>query len=305
MKRIVCPACQAVYEVPDGALPAGGRDVQCSDCGHNWYQLSQGGEAPEAAPVPQPVPPVSVVAGRIAADRFDFGPAGDDLLDDPELDLPPPPPRRPIDPEVLAVLKAEAEHETRARAREMAAPMEHQPDLPLPPPAPKSELRERLARLKAAEATGAGARWTTGIDSPADPPEDRGAESGTGTALAGFPPLPPLPEGVSVDRPLRDRSRIAPSALEAPGVVGNLPAAPRAQALTFWEAPEVRRGFRIGFFLPVAAVVAVLGLYMAAPRLSAALPELAPTLRPVIEGGAALQADIAGAVRGFFAGSEG
>jgi len=297
VKRIVCPACQAVYEVPDGALPAGGDGPAPAG-------------APEAAPVPQPVPPVSVVAGRIAADRFDFGPAGDDLLDDPELDLPPPPPRRPIDPEpidpeVLAVLKAEAEHETRARAREMAAPMEHQPDLPLPPPAPKSELRERLARLKAAEATGAGARWTTGIDSPADPPEDRGAESGTGTALAGFPPLPPLPEGVSVDRPLRDRSRIAPSALEAPGVVGNLPAAPRAQALTFWEAPEVRRGFRIGFFLPVAAVVAVLGLYMAAPRLSAALPELAPTLRPVIEGGAALQADIAGAVRGFFAGSEG
>jgi predicted Zn finger-like uncharacterized protein len=37
--RLVCPNCDAKYEVPDDAIPEGGRDVQCSSCGHAWFQL--------------------------------------------------------------------------------------------------------------------------------------------------------------------------------------------------------------------------------------------------------------------------
>lgn len=37
--RITCPRCNANYEVPASVMPSGGRDVQCSDCGHSWYQL--------------------------------------------------------------------------------------------------------------------------------------------------------------------------------------------------------------------------------------------------------------------------
>ena len=37
--RLVCPNCDAKYEVPDDAIPDGGRDVQCSACGHGWFQL--------------------------------------------------------------------------------------------------------------------------------------------------------------------------------------------------------------------------------------------------------------------------
>lgn len=36
--RLVCPNCEAKYEVPDDAIPEGGRDVQCSSCGHAWFQ---------------------------------------------------------------------------------------------------------------------------------------------------------------------------------------------------------------------------------------------------------------------------
>lgn len=36
--RLTCPNCDAQYEVPDAVIPAEGRDVQCSDCGHTWYQ---------------------------------------------------------------------------------------------------------------------------------------------------------------------------------------------------------------------------------------------------------------------------
>ncbi|WP_298561822.1 zinc-ribbon domain-containing protein [uncultured Aliiroseovarius sp.] len=35
--RLVCPNCGAQYEVDDRVMPDGGRDVQCSNCGHAWF----------------------------------------------------------------------------------------------------------------------------------------------------------------------------------------------------------------------------------------------------------------------------
>ena len=36
--RLTCPNCNAQYEVDEKVIPKGGRDVQCSACGHTWYQ---------------------------------------------------------------------------------------------------------------------------------------------------------------------------------------------------------------------------------------------------------------------------
>ncbi len=36
--RLVCPNCGAQYEVPVDVIPQNGRDVQCSSCGHTWFQ---------------------------------------------------------------------------------------------------------------------------------------------------------------------------------------------------------------------------------------------------------------------------
>ncbi|QDL92156.1 hypothetical protein FDP22_10450 [Paroceanicella profunda] len=36
--RLQCPNCSARYRVPDGAIPATGRSVQCSACGASWTQ---------------------------------------------------------------------------------------------------------------------------------------------------------------------------------------------------------------------------------------------------------------------------
>ncbi|MDC0135779.1 zinc-ribbon domain-containing protein, partial [Sulfitobacter sp.] len=30
--RLICPNCDAQYEVPDDVMPVAGRDVQCSNC---------------------------------------------------------------------------------------------------------------------------------------------------------------------------------------------------------------------------------------------------------------------------------
>jgi resuscitation-promoting factor RpfA len=47
--RLVCPSCEAKYEVPDDAIPDTGRDVQCANCGHAWYQMRQRPTVPEPA----------------------------------------------------------------------------------------------------------------------------------------------------------------------------------------------------------------------------------------------------------------
>ena len=50
--RLVCPNCDAEYEVDDTAIPLAGRDVQCSNCGHGWFQAHPEVEADDDDFVP-------------------------------------------------------------------------------------------------------------------------------------------------------------------------------------------------------------------------------------------------------------
>ncbi len=48
--RLVCPNCDAEYEVDERVIPGAGRDVQCSNCGHAWFQNPDGvAEKPDEA----------------------------------------------------------------------------------------------------------------------------------------------------------------------------------------------------------------------------------------------------------------
>lgn len=78
--RLICPNCDAQYEVPDDVIPDTGRDVQCSDCGHTWFQS-----------------PASQVDA--ASEEFE---------------------RQPIPSEVSEILQEEAEFEMQARAQDQA-----------------------------------------------------------------------------------------------------------------------------------------------------------------------------------------
>lgn len=62
--RLMCPNCEAQYEVSDSVIPLHGRDVQCSNCGQTWFQTHPQAE-PEAA---------------LADDEDDAEFAGDDSL---------------------------------------------------------------------------------------------------------------------------------------------------------------------------------------------------------------------------------
>lgn len=91
--RIICPSCQATYEVPETLL-AGGKAARCARCGTEWMPLPA---PPSAAalprsPVPEvpPLPPGAEDAGEPADDDLRPGapwPRSIDSLDD---DRPPP-----------------------------------------------------------------------------------------------------------------------------------------------------------------------------------------------------------------------
>ena len=121
--RLVCPNCDAEYEVDAAAIPDAGRDVQCSNCGHAWFQMSPRVEEELAAEEALfDAPPAQIPA-----------PVVTDFADD-ENDMPAPMPAAPpraLDESVLAVLREEAERETAARRVETPPALEMQGDLGL------------------------------------------------------------------------------------------------------------------------------------------------------------------------------
>lgn len=94
--RLICPNCDAQYEVDDNAIPKDGRDVQCSSCQQTWFQkpsaqLKQEEEAEAVAAIHKP------------------------------------------DESVLEVLREEAEREARARSNETQGAKETQSVEDTPP----------------------------------------------------------------------------------------------------------------------------------------------------------------------------
>ena len=83
---LACPNCDARYEVPNDAIPENGRDVQCSNCGHAWFQLpfdahdAGGAAAPEVA-ISEIVRAEVVSEPALSADPF----ADTDVTEDDEV----------------------------------------------------------------------------------------------------------------------------------------------------------------------------------------------------------------------------
>jgi len=63
--RIVCPSCQAAYEVPERLIDQAPRRLRCARCGHEWLPSELRAETPAVAPrppgPPPPAPPPVVV----------------------------------------------------------------------------------------------------------------------------------------------------------------------------------------------------------------------------------------------------
>lgn len=136
--RLICPNCDAQYEVVDDVIPSEGRDVQCSNCGQTWFQHhpDHAPKDPEEAKAPA-----------------DLAPPDDTPVADEERADAPEPQRRELDPSVADILRQEAELEAQARATEAEA-LESQPDLGLDNAETDADRRAREARARMARMRG-------------------------------------------------------------------------------------------------------------------------------------------------------
>jgi predicted Zn finger-like uncharacterized protein len=263
--RLICPNCDAQYEVDATLIPDSGRDVQCADCGHVWFQVPQSATLPDAEEAEQAIDTAALLGRQPAEDQrhaadpqpeprpapvADAGPEPDDEPDPQALR------RHQMDESLLAVLREEAEREIRARAEETARAasrgLETQPDLGLDA-APALRIRPRDPAPPAG-----GLRPDTG---PADD-----------AATAPAPALSATPRPARREL-LPDIDQIN-STLDASGATrkGGAP-------IGLPDTPERRRsGFRRGFVSVLVVAILAWGLYAQAERLTASLPQIAPLI---------------------------
>ena len=81
--RLICPNCEAQYEVPDDAIPPGGRDVQCSNCQQTWFQTQKPVTPARNALMLEPSDPHAAPE----EDAADKQPVASELYDDLEEDV--------------------------------------------------------------------------------------------------------------------------------------------------------------------------------------------------------------------------
>ena len=251
--RLICPNCEAEYEVDDAAIPDMGRDVQCSNCGHAWFQL----------------PPEIELALEQEDELFGASNVADPLPDLDEDDAPPPPPamadapKRSIDENLMAVLREEAEREAAARKAE-AAPVETQTEMGLSAPAAAAAAAAAAAVVASAEQSRAAGAIPTPAHAGGLAAAARRIAQMKGLDPDAPPPAPPKPA---------TRRDLLPDIEE---INSSLKGGAEPPVLTEAEVEQIgqsnARGFRSGF--AIAMLVAVLGLaaYVAAPRLVAMVP---------------------------------
>ena len=275
--RLVCPNCDAEYEVDDAAIPRDGRDVQCSNCGHAWFQGHPEIEAerqaeadlydPPPGAVAEPVEPVAPVAPQPvatpvvaeAAER-DLGavsppesapepasapePEDEDEPDSMMAVVAAAPKARSLDETVLAVLKEEAEREAASRRAEAASPpaLESQTEMPMAAPQDQGGMAAAVRRI-------AQMRNQAAVRSPA--PEPAPAHKHRGQL---FPAI----------EEINSTLRSAGGRGQGDAIVDSLP-----------DLTAPRGGSRRGFLMLVVLAVLIVALYVLAPLIGQRVPALA------------------------------
>lgn len=253
--RLVCPNCGAQYEVDDRVMPETGRDVQCSNCSHTWFQdpapstpsddvaaeepkievQSPAVSEPDPAPVSAKDAPRAAEASEVEAPDAEDDDDTADIVE--SLAASDTPPRTEVSEDVKQILQEEARQELRAREAEKAG-LETQPDLGLDAAqeAKEKELTERIKRMQAEETT------------PEEPVSARDPKSRN-----------VLPDIEEIN-----------STLDAPAETGSekIDLGPPSSS-----GSSGRGGFRLGFSLTLVVAVLLVVLYVLAPMISARFPE--------------------------------
>lgn len=144
--RLICPNCGAQYEVADDVIPEDGRDVQCSNCAHTWFE-SRG-----ASDVEDEFADVTEASAQLSKEPDETWGAEVYAAKPPSAPKPAPK-RQELDPSIADILREEAAREAASRRAEAEAEMQSQPDLGLDsadaaPDQRTAEAQKRMASLK-------------------------------------------------------------------------------------------------------------------------------------------------------------
>ncbi|SHM29820.1 MJ0042 family finger-like domain-containing protein [Paracoccus solventivorans] len=256
--RLICPRCGAQYEIDAAAIPAAGRDVECSACDHVW----------RAWPVSEPAEPFDPTAR-------------------PRLS-------RPLSESVIEILRQEAARELEVRAAERRAQRladagEVEAGVDEAGVAEAGKAEAPFPDAAAALAAGAVAPSPDDTLLPGDAPEVQ--SGGTDDARAPTTAAPTAKQSAvsSAAAPVAAIPAAMQSApLAAVTPVAQPPTVPvpaaRPQPASAWAAAPPapaqavsRRRYDAGFHLAVMLALVALALYALAPRLGDQQP-LGPVL---------------------------
>ncbi|HEV8035720.1 zinc-ribbon domain-containing protein [Yoonia sp.] len=301
--RLICPNCEAQYEVSDDAIPPGGRDVQCSNCQLSWFQTEKPtvpGRTPlklsneqeheidaptsiaEAAPEPETTAetPEESAQSFVEEVASEFPPTAPEQEPAPALKTstaPPEPMRRQLDNAVANILREEAALGTAAvaAAAKPPSPVAKPPATETPKPATPvaaDETRQRIAMMTAEEG---GIRSGT----------KTGAAKGD-TANADEAHLRTVPSINEINATLRARAQ----ANDASGLT-------EAEKI---EAVE-RKGFRRGFFWVLLLMILAILPYVFADQITENLPQTTEFMASYVMTIDQLRLSLSEMVEGFMA----
>lgn len=260
--RLICPNCGAQYEVPVDVVPEAGRDVQCSNCGHTWFQGHPDHEQSPAEDLNQPVPEAEW-AIEPPAPPSDPQAAEAQPAETPPVQAKP----RRIDPDMAELFREERDFEANLRAGDS---LESQPDLGLQAPADNEqarrsrESREQMARMRGEDAAAPSAP----VNEPAAAQGHALAQATAAAAAAGSR-RDLLPDVEEINQTLRSSSE--------PRVIDT------AKGQEFPTKPSKESsGFGKGFFTMVILAGVAIGVYAYAPQISQKLPQAQPVLETYV-----------------------
>ncbi|MBY6046034.1 zinc-ribbon domain-containing protein [Vannielia litorea] len=279
--RLVCPNCGAQYAVDDSVIPEAGRDVQCSNCGHGWFQLPDGARERQSEAVRKASQP----GPRHETTNISTG--------EPDHSEPTPdrPARRALDAAVMDVLREEAEREKAARAAE-APP----PPAPAPEPVPAPEVQPETTRIAeplpepqpeppAPDPAPAPQPEPEYEPEPEFAPDERQVASETHKArMRGEHPAAAV---AALSGRAAQRSEMLPDIEEINSTL-RASADPSRQAEEPGNTEEVqkrkaKRGFRLGFGLVTLLALLAFLAYTQAPQIAAAVPALEGPLTAYVD----------------------
>jgi len=274
--RLICPNCGAQYEVDAGVIPETGRDVQCSNCAHTWFQRHARQEAeieerrqgaaqtPPVAPdhgapdqppqelspqspAPQPGPQPDPQAGADQdtapeatapeATAPEVTASADDSAD--TRTSPETPQKQTLDQGVADILRQEAERETRERASETGG-LETQPDLGL----------------------AAGPREPAQAPQPKETGEDADSPA---------------------DRPDSTRGNLLPDIEEINSTLAAAPGEQGQDAEAREQDIRRRSGFRRGFTYAILVFAVMALVYVFSAKIAEKVPQTGPALATYVD----------------------